>query len=120
MRIVEIVGSHIELTDAIKKYVEDKLQVVAKLTTKFEPCDVQADVGKTSEHHRKGDVFKAEFNLSIPGVKLRSEAKKDDLYAAIDVAVNELRRQVKDYKEKLRDADRVVMDTSIEEHKEEF
>lgn len=120
MKIVEIVGSNIELTDAIKQYVEDKLQAVAKLTEKFEPCNLQADVGRTTKHHKKGDVFRAEFNLEIPGAKLRSEVVKDDLYAAIDVAVKELRRQVKDFKEKLIDADRVRMDSTIEEHQEEY
>ena len=105
-----------DLTAAIKTYIEEKLGGVAKLCTKFEPCDVRVDVGRTTEHHQKGDVFSAEFNLTIPGTLLRAEAVMDDLYAAIDKASAELRRQVTDYKEKLRDADRVVMDTSIEEH----
>ena len=120
MRITEIVGTNIDLTNAIKTYVNDKLEPVAKLCTKFEPCDVAADVGKTSNHHAKGDVFHAEFNLNIPGVLLRAEAVKDDLYAAIDVAAGELRRQVTDYKEKLRDADRVQVDTTIVEHEEHW
>ena len=120
MRIVEILGSNIELSDTIESYVEEKLKAVAKLTEKFEPCDIRIDVGRTSKHHRKGEVFRAEFNLTIPGVMLRSEAIKDDMYAAIDVAVNELRRQVKKYKDKLQDADRVAMDTTIEETTEEF
>lgn len=120
MRIVETKGTNIELTDAIKKYVEDKLQAVSKLTTKFEPCDVRAEVGKTTKGQQKGEIFFTEFNLTIPGVVLRSEARKDDLYASIDTAVDELKRQVKRYKEKLRDADRVVMETEILEHEEEF
>lgn len=105
-----------DLTSAIKAYVEDKLEGIAKLTEKFEPCDVAVEVGKTTEHHRKGDVFRAEFNLTIPGTMLRAEAKMDDLYAAIDTATDELKAQVKKYKEKLRDADRVRMDTTVEEH----
>ena len=116
MRIVEINGSNIKLTEAIKKHIQEKLGSVAKICEQFEPCDVRADVGKTTNHHQKGDVFVAEFNLTIPGTLLRAEAKTDDLYKAIDRASTELKRQVKKYKEKLRDADRVVMDTSIEEH----
>lgn len=119
MRITEIKGTTIDLTDAIKKYVEDKLAAVAKLTTKFEPCDVSVDVGKTTEHHRKGDVFKAEFNLTIPGTLLRAEAEKDDLYAAIDEASSDLSRQIKKFKEKMRDADRVTDETDIGDISEE-
>ncbi len=120
MRIAEFQGTNLELTDAIKKYVDDKLAGVAKLTEKFEPCDVRVEVGKTKTSQQKGEVFRAEFNLTIPGVVLRSEAVKDDLYAAIDEASDELKRQVKRYKEKLQDADRVQMETSIFEHEEEF
>lgn len=120
MRIAEFQGTHIELTDAIKKYVEDRLAGIAKLTEKFEPCDVRIEVGKTQKGQQKGEIFRAEYNLTIPGVVLRAEAVKDDLYAAIDVAASELKRQVKRYKEKMRDADRVAMDTTIIEHKEEF
>lgn len=120
MRIAEMQGTHIELTDAIKKYVEDKLKAVSKLTEKFEPCDVRVEVGKTQKGQQKGMIFRAEFNLTIPGVVLRSESVQDDLYAAIDVAVDELRRQVKKYKDKLQDADRVKIDTTIIDHTEEY
>jgi len=91
---------------------------VAKICEKFEPCDVQVEVGKTKPNQAKGDIYRAEFNLSIPGTKLRAEAIMDDLYAAIDKGTDELRRQVKDYKEKLQDADRVSMETTILEHEE--
>lgn len=120
MELVEINGTNMDLTDAIKDYVADKLGHVAKLTEKFEPCDVRADVGKTTQGQAKGDVFRAEFNLTIPGTMLRAEAVMDDLYAAIDRATEDLKRQVKKYKEKLQDADRVVMDSTVIEHEEEI
>jgi putative sigma-54 modulation protein len=120
MRIVSINGTNIDLTATIKEYIENKLKGAAKLCEKFEPCDVRADVGKTSKHHHKGDVFKAEFNLTIPGTMIRAEAIMDDLYAAIDKASDDLKRQVKKYKEKLRDADRVSMESVHVEHEEEY
>lgn len=118
MELIELSGTHIELTDPIKRYVEDKLVAVAKLCKKFEPCEVQVEVGKTKPNQANGNIYRAEFNLSIPGTKLRAEAIMDDLYAAIDKGTDELRRQVKDYKEKLQDAERVSMDTIILEHEE--
>ncbi|MFH1767198.1 MAG: ribosome-associated translation inhibitor RaiA, partial [Patescibacteria group bacterium] len=93
MRIAELQGTNLELTDAIKQYVDDKLAGVAKLTEKFEPCDARVEVGKTQTGQQKGNIFRAEFNLTIPGVVLRSETIKDDLYAAIDEASDELKRQ---------------------------
>ncbi|MDP2631277.1 MAG: ribosome-associated translation inhibitor RaiA [Candidatus Uhrbacteria bacterium] len=120
MRLAEIKATNMDLTGPIRDYVDEKLSNVAKLTEKFEPCDVRVEVGRTTMGQLKGDVFRCELNLTIPGVMLRSEVTKDDLYASIDVAVGELRRQVKDYKEKLRDADRVKMDTEIFEQDEEY
>ncbi len=115
MRITEIKAKNMDMTDAIKNYATEKLEVVAKLTAKFDPCDVRVELGRDAMHQNKGEVFMAELHMTIPGAAMRAEATKEDLYAAIDAAVAELRRQVKDYKEKLQDADRVVMETEIEE-----
>lgn len=120
MRIAELQGKNLDLTDAIRTYVDDKLANVAKLTEKFEPCDVRAEVGKTQPGQQKGKIFRAEFNLTIPGAVLRAEAIRDDLYAAIDEASDDLKRQVKRYKEKLQDADRVKMESVSIEHEEEY
>lgn len=89
-----------EMTDAIRSYVEEKLMSLDRLTEKYSPSDVVAEVGKTSEHHQKGDIFRAEFNLTIPGALLRAECVKDDLYAAIDEAKDDLKRQLVDRKER--------------------
>ncbi|MBU0614249.1 ribosome-associated translation inhibitor RaiA [Patescibacteria group bacterium] len=99
MRVVEIVGSNMDLTEAIKKRVEKRLANVAKLCTNVEPCDVRVDVGKTTTGQAKGKIFRAEYNLTVPGKMLRAESIEEDLYAAIDVAAKDLRRQMKKYKE---------------------
>ncbi|MFZ2681989.1 MAG: ribosome-associated translation inhibitor RaiA [Patescibacteria group bacterium] len=98
MRITEIKGTNMELTEAIKAYVEKRLSSLDKLTEKYSPCDAAVEVGKTSQHHQKGEVFFAEFNLTIPGETLRATSTQEDLYAAIDVAKDELRRQIVDRK----------------------
>lgn len=100
MRIVEIQGLHLELTPAIKAHVEKRLQGLEKFTGGIDPCEVSADVGKTSNHHNKGKIFMAEFTMTLPGTTLRAEATEEDLYAAIDTATDNLKRQVKKYKEK--------------------
>jgi putative sigma-54 modulation protein len=100
MRITEIKGTNMELTEAIKQYVDKKLGSLDKLTEKYSPCDAAVEVGKTSQHHQKGEVFYAEFNLNIPGTNLRATSTKDDLYAAIDDAKDELKRQLVDRKER--------------------
>lgn len=100
MRIVEMQGTNMDLTPAIKARAEKALGKVAKLLQGVEPADVRADLGMTTKGQKNGDVFRAEYNLQVPGDLLRAESTRDDLYQAIDQAANELRRQVKKYKDK--------------------
>jgi len=55
----------------------------------------EVDIGKTTEHHRKGDVFRAEINFTAGKKLLRAVAKEADLYAAIDKAKDEMRRELR-------------------------
>ncbi|MBU4315391.1 ribosome-associated translation inhibitor RaiA, partial [Patescibacteria group bacterium] len=82
--------------------VEKRLSRIEKFTGGFEPCDVAVDVGRTTTGQQKGKIFRAEFNLTIPGTLLRAEDVEEDLYAAIDEAVEILSRQVKEYKDKMK------------------
>ena|SRR3990167_383824 len=104
MTITTIQAKNIELTEAIRSYAEEKVMSLEKLTQGFEPAaKLMVEVGKTTNHHAKGEVFRAEMNLEIPGKMLRAEEVREDLYEAIDTAKDELRRQLIDYKERLQD-----------------
>ncbi|MBP6974465.1 MAG: ribosome-associated translation inhibitor RaiA [Candidatus Pacebacteria bacterium] len=83
-----IKGSHIEISSAVEEYVTKKLKTLEK----FLDADsrVEADLGKTTNHHRSGDIFKAEFNTNSHGQFSRVVAEDSDLYTAIDKAQNDL------------------------------
>jgi len=102
MRITQINGTNLELTQAIKAYVEKRVYKLEKFSEGFEPCDIAVDVGKTTASQQKGRIFRAEFNLTIPGTSLRAEETEEDLYAAIDGAVDSMARQIKSYKDKMK------------------
>jgi putative sigma-54 modulation protein len=99
MEIVEFKGTNMTLTEAIKDYVVEKLGRTANLLDGVEPADAQLDLGKTTNHHQKGDIFRAEINLQIPGATLRADAMSSDLYAAIDEMSDRIRTQVHKWKE---------------------
>ncbi len=115
MRITELQATNLELTSAIREYVTEKVESLSRFTKRFDPCDVAVEIGKTSEHHQKGDVFFAELTMSIPGDTLRSHVEKDDLYAAVDEAKDDVKRQLVDKKEKMMDARSEGADEGIEE-----
>ncbi len=90
----------IEPTDALKAAVDQKLE---KINTRVEKhgdaASVEVEIGRTTEHHNKGEVYRAEMRMQIPGGDMYAEAAHEDLYAAIGDAAEGLMRQLNDFKE---------------------
>ena len=113
---INIRGDKIEVTDSIKNYVREKLE---RLDKYFE------DASKIDAHviirARNGEQI---IEVTVPTSKytLRAEEKHSDLYAAIDLVVDVLERQIRKNKTKLnkrRDAADVVF-SFIPEDDEEY
>ena len=98
-----IKATNIELTDAIKDYVNKNLWGLDRfITDPKEDLIIQVEGGKTTRHHKSGDYFRAEFNVDISGKKFYVSAKKDNLYGAIDEAKEALFRKIDYSKNKER------------------
>jgi len=95
-----IKSTNMELTNAISDYVNKRLIGVNKFAKKGEMISSYVEVGKTSNHHKQGDVFRAEFNIEINGNKFYTFSEKEDLYKAIDEAKEEIVRQIKSKKDR--------------------
>ncbi len=87
------VGKNIEVTEALKDVTEKKL---GKLEKYFQG-DVEGNVVYSVERNRKI----IEITINLPGTILRAEESSDDMYAAIDKAVDILERQMRKHKTKL-------------------
>lgn len=74
-----------ELTPAISDYLGKKLSALEKFVDESVEGIARVEVGRTTNHHHKGDVFRAEINLEFGGNKFRAEAEEADLYRAIDI-----------------------------------
>lgn len=90
---VTIKYRHVEPTDAIKAYVEEKMQTLEKYADLVRLADVE--VGKISPHHKNGDVFfcKTVFELTN-GEVLRIDRDAQDLYKAIDKVRDHARQEL--------------------------
>jgi putative sigma-54 modulation protein len=100
---ITIKGTNIELTPAIRDYVEKKVGNLEKFISKHgDNALVEVEVGKTTQHHQKGDIFRAEINLSLAGnaYQFRADAETTDLYAAIDLAHDEMEVELNRFKGK--------------------
>ncbi len=101
---IRIKTTNIELTPAIEEYVNNKIGSIDKLLDgmKQGAIKMKVEIGKTTQHHRKGDIFRAELNLTVPGKLLRTEAEEWDLRVAIDQAKKDLERKIRKYRGKQR------------------
>lgn len=115
---LNIRGSKIEITDAIKSYLESKLQ---KLDKYFEnPEEINANiVAKT-----KGIEQTIEITIPIKKAILRVEESNKDLYSSIDLAVDKLERQIRKNKTKIKQKNNkekfdMFIDFEVEEELEE-
>ena len=92
---IETHGQQIEVTPALRDYVESKLQ---RLARHFEqPFDVRTQLSLDKPDH------KAEANVLIAGRTLHADAAAENMYAAIDLLADKLDRLVLKQKEKMKD-----------------
>ncbi len=89
---IDIRGEEMQLTEAIEDAIQKKLGALDKyMETVSDPKTLRVNVGKLGDHHKKGDIFKAEADLLIPGHKIHAEIHAEELYAAIDQLKDELK-----------------------------
>lgn len=95
---LNITGHHLDVTPAIRGYVEEKM---ARITRHF---DQVIDVGVILSVEKL--KHKAEVNLHVRGKDIYVEAIDADMYAALDALADKLDRQVVKHKEKSGDVHR--------------
>ena len=99
MKII-ISGKQLKVTDAIRKYAEEKINKISKYSDAITEVDVVLTVEDTKS---EGPVHKADGLVYASGTKIKIEAEDKDLYASIDELSDRLERQVRKYKERQKD-----------------
>jgi len=84
-----------ELTPAISSYVQKKISSIEKYIDKnYADAVAQVEVGKNTEHHKTGNIFRAEVHITGAGLDLYAVSEMEDLYAAIDMVKDEMAHNV--------------------------
>ncbi len=89
-------------TDAnVRAYLEKKLETLSRIVN-LNDSDVvvKAELGKTTEHHKTGDIYKAEVIIESNGRTYIATAIAETINAAIDAVKDDLAREIKAGKEK--------------------
>ena len=89
-------GENINITDAIRDHIEKK---VGKLERYFnETPEANVHVNLKVNPNKKAKV---EITIPLPQLVLRAEEVHDDMYAAVDLIVDKLERQIRKHKTKV-------------------
>ncbi len=92
---LQVTGHHLEVTPALREYVQNKL---TRISNHF---DHVIDVKVTMRVEKLAQ--KVEATLHVPGNDLHAESSNDNMYSAIDTLTDKLDRQVLKHKEKSGD-----------------
>jgi putative sigma-54 modulation protein len=90
---VNISGQHLEVTDTLRNYINEKLERLARHFDKITNVQVIMQVEKLQQ--------KIEATLHVAGGEVVANAEHEDMYAAIDLLADKLDRQLIKHKEKL-------------------
>ena len=90
---INLTGHHVEITDSLRNYVNEKMARLERHFDKVNDMHVILELEKLRH--------KAEAKVNMRGNTIFADAVEDDMYAAIDALIDKLDRQVKKHKEKI-------------------
>ena len=91
---LHLTGHHLEITPAIRAYATEKFE---KIKRHFDNVVIDVNIILSVEKLQQ----KAEATMHISGKNLFVECEDENLYAAIDLLVDKLDRQVRKHKDKV-------------------
>jgi ribosomal subunit interface protein len=97
---INIKTSNISLTEAITDYTTKRLKSVKQLLQNDTTIRCDVELGRTTAHHKNGDIFRAEIHITGKEKDLYASAEEEDLYKAIDIVRDEILREVRSEKSK--------------------
>ena len=93
-----------EITPAIHNYVVKRVTNLEKLLSSIEKnggeIRVNFEVGKSTKHHKAGEVFHSDCLININGKKFYYGSDQEDLYESVDDVKERLYEEIRRDKER--------------------
>ena len=95
---IQVTFRHVEPSEAVKEYAREKVEKLQK----FLDGPVEANVTLTVEKHR----HEADLVIFASGLKMHGRETTGDLFSSLDLVTDKLEKQVKRYREKIKNMSR--------------
>lgn len=97
---INIKTTNITLSAPISEYVEKRLRKIGKILEDDTATQCDLELAKTTAHHQKGPIFKAEIHIVGSNKNFYATCEREDLYTAIDAVRDEILRELNSRKDK--------------------
>src|SRR5699024_852087 len=98
---INVVGRHMDVPDRFRRHPADKLDKVTQLAPAALRVDVEISQEKNPRQTELSD--RVELTVHENGAVIRSEARADDLYGALDVAYGKLLERLRRSRDRRKD-----------------
>jgi putative sigma-54 modulation protein len=92
---ITVTFRHIDASNSLKAYAEEKMSKMDK----YFDFPVEAHIVLAVEKFRRS----ADVTLNVNGTMIKGVVETEDMYSAIDQVMDKIEKQVKRYREKMRD-----------------
>ncbi|WP_010535082.1 ribosome hibernation-promoting factor, HPF/YfiA family [Brachybacterium squillarum] len=98
---INVVGRHMDVPDRFRRHLSEKLDKVTQLA----PAALRVDVEVSQEKNPRQSELSDRVELTVVdnGAVIRSEARADDLYGALDIAYGKLLERLRRARDKRKD-----------------
>jgi len=94
-----------DLTPSVRDYIEKKIGALEKfvLDEHKSALKIDIEVGRSTFHHKKGDVYEAKAHLTMPKIDIYAAEESEDIFSAIDLIEAKIKNELLKTKAKKRD-----------------
>ncbi|MCL6423938.1 ribosome-associated translation inhibitor RaiA [Brachybacterium sp. JHP9] len=101
---INVVGRHMDVPERFRRHLEEKLEKISQLAPQAQRVDVE--LSEESNPRQSDSAARVELTVHDDGAVIRSEARADDLYGALDVAHGKLLERLRRARDRRKDRGR--------------
>lgn len=94
---IDIKTKNLELTAALKSFIEEKIGGLEKFMEKT-LAEISVLVERETRHHKKGEIFLTQAEIILPDKKIMARSEGDNLLLTIVEIKDRLQQEIKKYK----------------------